>query len=273
MDGAELDKWEFHIDWWSMLPPGRPSQGELSFVKEHLRSLEISSALIMGSTPEYRDLCHELGIAEVFVIDHSESFHEHVSSQRVYRGTSEQILFGRWQDLIPEFHDRFGLVLGDLVSGNVPYHERGALYDSVRRSLIKGGLFIEKVLTNRSGYQTLACLKARYSDAPINLDSVNRFANDFFFSSELVEMAQIVNVARITRQLRRAFDGDVRLNRLLDISSKVVPPSGVWYYGLPWAKLEKEYREIFQIHNIYRSPYAEPFLQRIELFVSTSRER
>ncbi|MGA5078770.1 hypothetical protein ACPC37_14365 [Streptomyces griseoincarnatus] len=271
MAGAELDKWKFHIDWWSMLPPGRPTRKELSFIRECAHSLDASSALIMGSTPEYRDLCHELGIADVLVIDHSRSFHYHVSQQRVYHGTGEQVLFGRWQDLIPKFHDRFDLVLGDLVSGNVPYGERRALYASVCRSLTEEGLFIEKILTNRFGYQTLSCLMARYADAPINLDSVNRFANDFFFSSELVEKAHMVNVADIVRQLRKHFQGNVRLNRLLDASSKVVPPSGVWYYGRPWVEMEKEYRKIFRVRNIRKDTSTDSFLQRIEIFVSNSR--
>ncbi|MEU4385577.1 class I SAM-dependent methyltransferase [Promicromonospora sp. NPDC023805] len=268
-EGRELNKWLTHIDWWSMLPPGRPPQTQLQFIRSHLRGAE--NVLILGSTPEYRDLCVEERVGSVHVIDYSESFHRHVSAQRVYTDATEAVTFARWQDYLPTLKSRFDVILGDLVSGNVDYPARADFYSSIAKALRRNGRFIERVLTNREGYQRLKHLDQYYRRAPLNLLTVNNFANEYFFTSEIVEQGGIVDVREIVAILSDRYRHDRRLQAVLAMTAQVVPADGVWFYGRPWETVERHYGGLFSIEGTHMDSKRDRFMRRIETFIFSPR--
>jgi hypothetical protein len=266
----ELQKWYTPIDWWYMIPPGRPGRNHLDLVQEF--SKEAESALILGSTPEFRDLCSENSIEDVHVIDCSPRFHEHVSKQCIYPHPNETVIFESWQRAIPALSRKFDLVLGDLISGNVPYDERCEMYCSINNLLTPDGVFIERILTNRDGYRPLAELDQLYQQEPANLATVNKFANDYFFTSELTSKAGTVDASMLRTRLQSRFVGNPRLEWLLDRSTLVVPPHGFWYYGKPWNELAPMHAENFGKTEIHRDHRASPeFESRVEAFICTKK--
>lgn len=264
-----LRKWHSHIDWWNMLPPGRPSAEHLLFFKRHLLRNKCRTVLLLGSTPEIRDLCAESGVEQLTIVDHSEAFYRHVSQQLVYDPSNETLIIARWQDAVPKLTQHYDAVIGDLISGNMSYEERFILYGAVARCLNKTGIFLEKILTNRPGYQRVSHLDSKYQSQPINLLTINDFANEYFFTSELVEARGYVDAAYIVETLEHRFANNARLRKMLSLSSLVVPHDAIWFYGKPWPELQQHYDSIFSVSDRWTEGEGSPFVGRLDLVCST----
>src|SRR5689334_6478476 len=77
-------------DWVNYLPPARPSRSELRIVNRYVEDLRRERkplrVAILGSTVEFRSLCHRHG-AEVTVIEFSRAHYRILSRQPMkYRG-------------------------------------------------------------------------------------------------------------------------------------------------------------------------------------------
>jgi len=241
---AEQRQWSIDRKWTQMLPPGRPSADHLHYFESKLLELERSlnrplDACILGSTPEFRDLTHELGCASVTVIDRNKGFYELVSPLCVEPNPREIVVFADWVDELPQHASKFDAILSDLTLGNLPYESRADFFSGVTAALRPGGIYVDKVLTNEE-LQSLDQLDRRYRKAPINLISINDFANDYFFSSELI-VAGTVYIPALAAQLEQRFIGQPRLLRLLHEATDIVGPRGQWYYGKPWSTVSIQY--------------------------------
>ncbi len=231
-----------------MLPPGRPSRDHLDFVRPYIAMLPANADIaILGSTPELRDLCVEQDRRHVHVIDRSPSFHRSVASILIYENPIEQVHFGDWFDVLRAMPNSFHAILSDLTLGGIEYKRRAAFFRALHGALRPGGLFLDKVLTHSSALLSLNGLDRKYREAPFNLATVNDFANDYFFLSELAATG-VVDIARSHAVLRRRFSGSPRLRRILNEALTLVTPNGVWYYGRPWSSVKRTYaRNLVQI--------------------------
>jgi hypothetical protein len=87
---------------------------------------------------------------------------------------------------------------------------------------------------------SLESLDAKYRARPVNLGTINDFANEYFFLSTLV-CGGTVNVKEATLELARRFESNARLTKFLNESQRLVTPDGLWHYGLPWPRVKREY--------------------------------
>lgn len=236
--------WNNHRTWSLMLPPGRPSQVHLDYFASHLRSLgdvlqRATDVCVLGSTPELRDLCFELSCASVTVIDRSPEFHRSVADLCIYSNPRERIVFADWSHSLAGMDNTFDAILSDLTLGNVPYSERSSFFAGISGALRTHGIYVDKVLT-ADKLQTLEDLDERYRYAPLNLITINDFANDYFFLSELISNGRL-SIPRILPLLKDRFRNQPRLGRLLDEAVCLVTPHGEWHYGLPWSEVSQTY--------------------------------
>jgi hypothetical protein len=95
------------------------------------------------------------------------------------------------------------------------------------------GIFVDKVLTHSETLIPLDALDAKYKTAPLNLQTLNDFANEYFFLSELASDG-IVSIRRSYDVLAPRFVSNPRLLRLLGESLSLVTIDGVWFYGRHW---------------------------------------
>ena len=234
------DAWDQMETWDLVLPPSRPSREHLDWFRRHLSELRSDDPVaVLGSTPELRDLLAVLGFREIFVLERSMKFHTEMNRLRV-RPTAETILQGDWMETLPNCLGRFAAVLSDLTSGNVPYGQRSEFYSLVAESLRPGGMFCDKLLSHPIPHEPLGKLLNKYDNAPLNLDTVNRFNCEVFFCSELLSEFGQVDTTGFYRRLRQMHPG-LTVEAILDRLPYITPPGMTWYYGRPWDVVQKEF--------------------------------
>jgi hypothetical protein len=249
-----------------MLPPGRPSARHLDFVRPHVAATRTNAHIaILGSTPELRDLCVEEQRPNVHVLERSDAFHRACTPLLVFDNPRETLHRGRWQDLLPSLPATFDRILSDLTLGSIPYDERTDFFASLRSALRPGGVFVDKVLTHDEQLLSLDSLDAKYSRAPLNLQTTNDFANEYFFLSELVAEG-IVDIRMFRETLAARFASSPRLQHLLDDSLNLVTSDGVWYYGKPWRETQRDYARGMRVIDEGSEPAPGVFAGYLRLF-------
>lgn len=261
-----MSTWDNIKTWQYVLPPSRPSNEHLSCIRESIEQVDRSAPVaILGSTPEFRDLLYELGFTNVVVIDNNvQSFHQ-MSRLRAY-DSKEHFIHGDWQTTLPTFHDHFALILSDLTIGNIPYEHRRSFYASLAESLADHGLFVDKILMHASANKRLADLERQYTLLPLNLLNVNYFSCDFFFCSELLDIAGIVDTTLFYDELTARFKNR-KLQRFLELCELVTPRDCIWYYGRPWSQQKADYCADLSTVKIYEELEGSPYYQRLKLKV------
>ena len=84
---------------------------------------------------------------------------------------------------LPGCAHKFAAIVSDLTSGNIPYSRRRRFYSLVAEALRPGGTFCDKLLSHPIPHESVAELLAKYENAPLNLDTLNRFNCESSFAA------------------------------------------------------------------------------------------
>jgi hypothetical protein len=232
--------WDLVRNWELVLPPLRPSAEQLARIGRHIDGVDRHSPVaVLGSTPEFRDLLHEMGFTEIHVFDRSRRFYDAFTRLRA-RKSREALEEGDWLDTLGRFRGRFGVVLSDLTSGHMPYERRREFYGLITDALCEGGLFCDKVLAHRQPLLTLEGLMDKYAHRPLNLLYINSFVCEVFFCSELLRLRGVVD-STLFYEVLRDHARTPRLRAFVTMNKQGMPPGSFWYYGRPWSELAPEY--------------------------------
>lgn len=138
--------------WKKLAPPMRPSKGDLkvyeAFLRRAIRGVRHPRILVMGATPEMRDLAHAHS-AEVTVADFSsEMIKAMVGLMKYKKKTNEEVwVKGNWATL-PLKAGYYDIILGDGVIDNVPWATHGQWLRHTRDLLKPDGAFITREFDN-----------------------------------------------------------------------------------------------------------------------------
>lgn len=235
-----MDIWDMITNWQLVLPPSRPSLPQLNRIVEVTRNLDRSLPVgVLGSTPEFRDLLYECGFKEILIFERNISFYEAMSKSRVYQNP-ETIIEGDWLNTLPLYKNSLGLVLSDFTSGNLTYELRPKFYSSIENALVDGGLFCDKVLTHTGTNLDLNILIKKYSSMPLDILYVNFFICEALYLSELLDINQVLDTSLFYSLLEEKSKNQ-RINAFIDQAKKIIPPGGIWYYGVKWENLLPDY--------------------------------
>ncbi|MBI4093054.1 MAG: hypothetical protein HY420_03980 [Candidatus Kerfeldbacteria bacterium] len=121
--------------WDLFLPPARPSISELAVIERFLlsgsRRKRNFKVAILGSTPEYRDLCLTYGI-DFRCIDYSTTNFSILQQFMVHRDDHKHnLVVADWRTM--RLRERFDFIMGDLATTVVPVTDHEAVFRSVRR--------------------------------------------------------------------------------------------------------------------------------------------
>ncbi len=120
--------------WGLFLPPTRPSLSELAFIEKYILSLKIKrknfTVGILGSTPEYRDLCQTYGI-NYKCIDYSSSNFTELGRFLRHKDTEKNLIISDWRAM--KFKDSFDLFLGDHATAVVPVNEHKKVFRNIKK--------------------------------------------------------------------------------------------------------------------------------------------
>lgn len=258
--------WDQFETWNLVLPPSRPSARELDIIRSRLApKITLSTrAAVLGSTPEFRDLLHQLGVLNIYVFDSSRKFHEAMNGIRIF-SNKDTFIEGDWLDSLPRFPDAFDIILSDLTSGNVPYDKRERFYDLIAGSLVWGGLFYDKVLTHSKELVEVAYIYDKYSRKPINLLHVNEFSCEALFCSELLLDNHIVDSSRFYDLLTNGTSDKV-VHAFARWAELITPRGCVWYYGKEWCDLRSSYCSQLTLVATHDDEIGSPYFGRVRLF-------
>lgn len=154
--------------WTKMVGPSRPTISELAIYQKHIRQLQLLSKhrlkmLVLGSTPEFRDLGYEENL-DVTVMDCNPDYHEVINRELRHKEalSKEKILICNWQELA--YEGEFDIIIGDLVIGNILPENLEVFIKSVAQALRQNGLFLGKSFYVDRNYTPLSPkqLCARY---------------------------------------------------------------------------------------------------------------
>jgi hypothetical protein len=267
---TQRDTWELMQTWQYVLPPSRPDVQDLEVIRQQLAQVERSSQVgVLGSTPEFRDLLHELGFETVVVLERSANFLQAMSMLRVH-ANDELIMMGDWLETLPECENRFTVLLSDLTAGNIRYEDRRIFYDLVTQALKPRGVFIDKNLTNQAGLLTVQEIRSKYAAMPINLQTVNYFSCEAIFCSDLQREEEHIDTSVIYDRLGLELTG-TRFERLLRDCQLVTPRNCLWYYGKAWTELERDYCRSLNLVSRQDLNEAQPYYRRAHQYVFERR--
>lgn len=233
--------------WMFYLPPGRPSFNDLRIIENKVKSNLLKernriNALVLGSTPEYRDLLFKIG-ATVTVVDRNREMVEAMKCLRAF--DSEEIYcIDDWFDFLPEHMNEYDLILADYTQGNIPYDKHVDFYHMISNALTRSGIFLERTLTFRdpSLLNSYRYLCEHFANSPINLVTLNNIMSQLFFTSDLIGKWELVDVDRMFRVMdveAKEFPG---LRRFIHFMKEYIFGEGIfWYYGKNWSEISKSY--------------------------------
>jgi len=138
--------WERLTSSWDQVPsPIRPSKGDCEIYQDYLgRKKGIERVLILGSTPEVRDLVAKLPKTKIYVADFS---HQMLSGMLKFTRhadpTKEIWIKDDWLSLfLPE--RSFDVIIGDLVLQQISPENERAFLKKVNSLLKKDGIFMSR---------------------------------------------------------------------------------------------------------------------------------
>jgi SAM-dependent methyltransferase len=136
-------KWDNDIamDWRWVIPPARPSLSELAVYDRLLGSYAPNSRiLILGSTPELRDLAyfHQF---HVTVVDYNKRTYN-ILKHEMRHPSNERLIVQDWREM--DLPRRYDIVIGDLVINMMPFDDLDRFFGNVLKGLKENGIFINR---------------------------------------------------------------------------------------------------------------------------------
>lgn len=139
-------KWWY--DFWSKVkPPWRPSKKEIEFweniIKTVLRKKKSIRVLILGATPEFRDMLAKYKKIEVTMIDLNPLVKVAMDRLRKRKNPREKLIVGSWLEMKKIFpQNYFDIVMNDEGFENIAVKNHNQLHRNIRYVLKKDGYFL-----------------------------------------------------------------------------------------------------------------------------------
>ena len=141
--------------WSNMYAPSRPSKSELNCYQSFFNKVRNNalgdnpSVLIMGSTPEFRELASKMGFDTV-VVDYNKEYYEEISKALpVNIIQNEKLVVCDWAEMdnCPYLSEKtFDIIIGDLAIGNIKPSNLKKVFSAIRKLLRRNGYFLGKNL-------------------------------------------------------------------------------------------------------------------------------
>ena len=177
--------------WSSYKPPLRPSLNELKIIEGCLRELKNKrgkdkpEALILGATPEYRDILARLKF-NVTLADFNIDSIKSMNLLLKYKGQrNEKIIITNWLKMrLPR--NRFDVVLADWSINNLPlFRDYGKLLSIIQKSLKINGLFLCRmnVWSPKEKVRSISKIMKMYEQNPAEKFSFLQMLQDYSLAS------------------------------------------------------------------------------------------
>lgn len=120
--------------WGLFLPPARPSLSELVIFEKNLLELKAKKTNIavgiLGSTPEYRDLCQTYG-ADYRCIEYNPANFTTLGQFMCHKDDNQHVIQSDWRTM--DFAQSFDMFMGDLVTTVIPVADHSDIFRNIHR--------------------------------------------------------------------------------------------------------------------------------------------
>lgn len=225
------EKWVEYLELWPFWgPPARPGSFDLKVWEKYVDKLKKENknirALVLGATPEIRDLLAERYISTV-VLDVNAGMVNGLGKLMKYKKRKkERIIINNWLNvskLFPKNH--FDLVMGHSVFNNLPWN----LYPKLAQG-------IKKVL-NKDGYFLIVSPITRLEDiiSPKEIVSLYRKKPQFFKSfTNRWWVMDVLKCWDYNRKTRQYFMGKIKKRLIKEIERQGLPEKtikDIWFFA------------------------------------------
>ncbi|TKJ17812.1 hypothetical protein CEE44_04775 [Candidatus Woesearchaeota archaeon B3_Woes] len=139
---------EFVYHWKYYKSPARPSISDLRFIKKNIKSKgKNAKVLILGSTPEYRNMCGQLKLS-VTLIDFSKKNYQYLNRE-VKNKPKEKFVQGNWLKTVLD--EKFDIILADNIVNMFKKKDINKLFSNVSKMLKDDGYFITRTYFRDKG--------------------------------------------------------------------------------------------------------------------------
>ena len=169
--------WKQYLKNWHLYTsPGRPTKSDCAIVERWLKKSGAKKVLILGATPQLRDVCARLHL-NTTCIDLQKEMLEGMRAFMKEKG-KEKLVQGDWLNL-PFPEDSFDVILGDLVTDNIPYEDQPTFFKEIRRCLKPYGYWITRIFYQPNNWkEDIGSGIKRIAQLP---DNENRHTELLFF--------------------------------------------------------------------------------------------
>ncbi len=157
-----LEIWRKNAELWFLVgSPWRPSAGDIAIYKKLAGNKIAGKVLILGSTPELRDLVAREGNNPTLIDASEVMLKKMLSLTRITKAENEKWITSGWEEAsLPENH--FDLVLGDMIWWVISVPNQAILAGKIAKILKTDGLFVYRFSvrdSKRAGKNFLATVK------------------------------------------------------------------------------------------------------------------
>ncbi|MDD2646998.1 MAG: class I SAM-dependent methyltransferase [Patescibacteria group bacterium] len=246
---------QFAIAWAKMAPPARPSQTEQRFyekiIKQVIKDNKNPRILILGSTPEFRDILLRNKVKPICCDINRDVFK---SLTRIMRRRGvETFILSDWIKL--KTKARFDLVLGHQVINMLSPVKQAVFFKQIYRHLKPGGLFITSVVirANDRAISLLSGFKRYRKFKTINIrDAFSTIHPDLLLAiSGHTGTYSPTQCLKIVDQLYR---GSEISKKERDIYFKIMPSNDLKVYIPNQKSIEALIKKYLKILLIYHYP-------------------
>lgn len=243
--------------WEMVAAPAKPSMEEIEIYKA-ISTIELSDktkarVVILGSTPELRDMCGKYladKVESVTCVDATEVMYRAMSGLVKTKHAKEKFIHGDWLKLSSYFEkESIDIVYGDHVLNNVGGHEN-TFFSGIKKILKKDGCFASKILHFDAVDETIKLVPAykklkecakQYKRGKLNLKiACNNFSTYLLFASCFLNNKNELSLFYWSEQINRldeqvARGGDRYEKEILGMCKKT------WWtwLNIRWTQYEK----------------------------------
>jgi cyclopropane fatty-acyl-phospholipid synthase-like methyltransferase len=202
MNQDNNNDWNIAKKWQHYTEPARPSHSECQIVKNTIGPG--MTVLLLGSTPEYRDILIEKDCSVLIVDNNKDNYHA-MTMLMTRSPTQENFICESWLD-IDWMAQKFDVILGDHVINLLPKEQWPHFLQSLKKLLNPNGKLIQRVITKPESYEKNVETLAR---------DTAETEGELFFSRSLYDLMFMVNIMnksplqRIWKLLEHAANDDV----------------------------------------------------------------
>ncbi len=250
MTGWDKDQFVHH---WKYYPvPARPSPSEIDFIRKRIiEKGKDSTVLILGSTPEYRNMCGEIGV-KVTCFDFLKYNYEYLSDD-VKHKPEEKFVEGNWTD--KAIKEKFDFILGDHVIDVIKKQDAEKLLVNCSKMLKKDGMLILRTYVREKGEkitpeQALEIYrKKQRKNKSINFLSYtlrNFHLSAYDFEKDYLVTRDVWKAVKDLHDKGLVSDEELELYRKIDVSNRD------FQFFIPLKEwLEDIFSGIFSIAEVY----------------------